>query len=208
MATPTPSALKAGFKTENTLGAVPSMTGTVKQHFHVTDDTKVQVEAAGYFNPVAEYIGDGDLIIVSGDRDGTKWHSSYVVSKPGSGDLTLTEAAAVTSNPNSLLTVRVPVLGTASTHYVAVPFAGAITEVVGVSNANGAASTGTVTVSVPGTGEIASLAFPSGYTAGTAVEDSTITAHTLTANAVITVATDGGGDGAGEVVVTLQVTPS
>lgn len=207
MATPTPAALKNGFKTEMTLGAVSGMSGTCRYHTHITNDTKVQVETAGYFNPVAEYINDGDVVVVSGDRDGTKWVSHYVVTKPGSGDLTLTENAAVTQNPKHLLTVRVPVLGTASTHYVVVPFAGRVTEVLGACNANGAAATGTVTVSVPGTGAIATLPFAAGYVAGAAVEDTTITNHTLAANAVITVATDGGGDGAGEVLVTLEITP-
>lgn len=208
MSTPTPSAAEAGFKTENTLGAVSGMTGTVKQHFHVTDDTKAQVETDGYFNPVSDYITDGDLIVVSGDRDGTKWHCSYVVTKPASGDLTVTAHAAVTQNVLQVLTVRVPVLGTASTQYVVTPVAGAISQVLGVSNANGATATGTVTITVPTTGAVATLPFTSGYTAGTAVEDATITAHSLAAGAVITVATDGGGDGTGEVIVTLEITPS
>lgn len=208
MATPTPAAALDGFKTENTLGAVASMTGTVKQHFHVTNDTKAQVQTAGYFNTVTDYITDGDLVVVSGDRDGTKWHSSYVITKPASGDITLTEHAAITSNPNGTLQARIAVLGTASTAYVAVPFAGAISKVLGVSNANGATSTGTVTITVPTTGAVATLPFTSGYTAGSVVEDTTITAHSLAANAIITVATDGGGDGTGEVIVTLQITPS
>ena len=208
MSTPTPSAALDGFKTELTLGAVASMTGTIKGHFHVTNDTKAQVETAGYFNPVADYITDGDLIFVAGDRDGTKWASSYIVTKPTSGDLTVTEHAAITSNPNGTLNVRVTSLGTASTHYVAVPFAGEISKVLGVSNANGATATGTVTITVPTTGAVATLPFLSSYTAGTVIEDTTITAHSLAANAIITVATDGGGDGTGEVIVTLQITPS
>ena len=208
MATPTPSAAVDGFKTEITMGAVSGMTGTVKAHYYVTNDTKAQVQTAGYFNPVADYITDGDLIVVSGDRDGTKWHSSYVVTKPSSGDLTVTEHAAITSNPNGTLQARLAVLGTASTAYVVVPFAGAISKVLGVSNANGATATGTVTITVPTTGAVATLPFLSSYTAGTAIEDTTITAHTLAAGAVITVATDGGGDGTGEVIVTLQITPS
>jgi hypothetical protein len=91
---------------------------------------------------------------------------------------------------------------------VVTPIAGTISKVLGVSSGNGATATGTVTISVPTTGAIATLPFAAGYTAGTAVEDTTITAHTLAANSVITVATDGGGDGAGEVIVTLQITPS
>lgn len=92
MATPSPAALKAGFKTEMNLGA-PADGIARKKHFHVSDDTKAQTETAGYFNPVAEYITNGDLVEVAGDLDGTKWTRSYIITKPSSGDLTVTAAA-------------------------------------------------------------------------------------------------------------------
>jgi hypothetical protein len=176
---------------------------------YVTNDTKATIQGAGYFNNASTYFSVGDVINVSGDLDGTPFHTSYVVSAISAGVVTLTEHAAVTQNVKQVITARVPVLGTASTHYVVCPIAGSVTKVLGVSNGNGATATGTITVTVPTTGAIATLPFVSGYTAGAAVEDTTITAHTaLLAGGVITVATDGGGDGAGEVIVTLEITPS
>ncbi|MFO0390186.1 MAG: hypothetical protein ACK502_10800 [Alphaproteobacteria bacterium] len=175
---------------------------------YATNDTKASIEGAGYFNASASLLKVGDQIHVSGDLDGTPFHTSYVVSSNNGTTVAITEHSAVTQNVLQVLTVRVPVLGTASTHYVMNPVAGAISKVLGVSNANGATSTGTVTITVPTTGAIATLPFTSGYTAGTKIEDTTITAHTLAADSVITVATDGGGDGTGEVIVTLVVTPS
>ncbi len=175
---------------------------------YVTNDTKAQIQAAGYFNNASTYLQVGDQIHVSGDLDGTPFHTSYVVSSISSGVVALTEHSAVTQNVKQVITSRVAVLGTATTHYVVTPIAGTITKVLGVSNANGATATGTVTITVPTTGAIATLPFLLGYVAGALVEDTTITAHTLAANAVITVATDGGGDGTGEVIVTLEITPS
>lgn len=175
---------------------------------YTSNDTKAVIQGAGYFNNASTYLNVGDQIHVSGDLDGTPFHTSYVVSSNASGVVAITEHSAVTQNVKQVITSRVTVLGTASTHYVVCPIAGAISKVLGVSNANGATATGTVTITVPTTGAIATLPFVSGYTAGTAVEDTTITAHTLAANAVITVATDGGGDGTGEVIVTLEITPS
>jgi hypothetical protein len=197
---------KNGFVTfANFIGSVSGI--GLQAHSYVTNDDKASIEAAGYFNEARDlgYIKKGDILWLAGDRDGVPFLSSYVFSAVpavGGGDVTLTENAAV------ILAVRVPVLGTASTHYIVCPVAGVISKVLGVSNANGAASTGTVTVTVPTTGAVATLPFVSGYTAGAAVEDTTITEHELAEDAVITVATDGGGDGTGEVIVTLEITPS
>lgn len=183
--------------------------GAVSQFGYATNDTKATVEGANYFDGAADRLRAGDVIMVSGDLDGTPFHTSYIVASITAGVVAITEHSAVTQNVKQIITVRVPVLGTASTHYAASPIAGSITKVLGVSNANGAAATGTVTVSVPTTGAIATLPFLSGYTAGAVIEDETITAHTaLLENGVITVATDGTGDGTGEVIVTLEITPA
>lgn len=173
-----------------------------------SDDLKNAIEGANYFGGVAHIVEKGDVIQCSYDLDGTPGLASYVVSSNDGTTVVLTENDSVTQNVLQVLTVRVPVLGTASTHYIICPVAGAITGVDGVGNANGAVGTGTITVSVPTTGAIATLPFPSGYTAGAKISDTSITAHTLAAGAVITVATDGTGDGTGETYVTLTVTPS
>lgn len=201
-----------GFITnENFIGDVDGH--PIRAHSYVSNDGFATIEAAGYFNALRDkgLIKKGEPITVAGDRDGTPFLGIYVfasVPAIGGGDVTITEAKAVTQNVKQVLTVRVPVLGTASTHYVVCPLAGAITKVLGVSNANGATATGTITVSVPTTGAVATLPFPSGYTAGSVIEDTTITAHALAEDAVITVATDGAGDGTGEVLVTLEITPA
>lgn len=182
--------------------------GRALNFLYATDDTKAVIQGAGYFNAASAVLKVGSIINVAGDLDGTPFHTSYVVSSNSGGVVALTEHSAVTQNVKQVITARVPVLGTASTQYVVTPIAGAISKVLGVSNGNGATATGTVTITVPTTGAIATLPFPSGYTAGGAIEDTTITAHTLAAGAVITVATDGGGDGAGEVIVTLEITPA
>lgn len=178
-------------------------------YYYATNDTKAMVEDTGYFNAAAKLLNVGDAIEVVGDLDGTPFKSGYTVSGNSGGVVALTENSAVTQNVLQVVQVRVPVLGTASAHFVASPVAGSVSKVMGVSNANGASATGTVTVSVPGTGAIATLPFPAGYTAGSVIEDSTITPHLdLAAGGLITVAGDGGGDGTGEVIVTLVITPS
>lgn len=195
--------------TEAYAGAVGGT--AIREHRYATNDTKAQIQVAGYFNTLRDrgLIGLGDIVIVAGDRDGTPFLSSYIfASVPATGNVTMTEHAAVTQNVKNVLTVRVPVLGTASTQYVVVPFAGSITRIDGVSSANGATATGTITVTVPTTGAIATVPFLSSYTAGARVGSGSITAHTLAAGAVVTVATDGGGDGTGEVILTLELTPS
>jgi hypothetical protein len=183
--------------------------GRCLDFLYVTDDTKATIQGAGYFNAAAAVLKKGAVIQAAGDIDGTPFHTSYVVSSNDGSTVVLTEHSSVTQNVKQVITARIPVLGTASTHYVVCPIAGSVTKVLGVSNGNGATATGTITVTVPTTGAIATLPFVSGYTAGAAIEDTTITAHTaLLAGGVITVATDGGGDGAGEVIVTLEITPS
>lgn len=176
---------------------------------YATNDTKATIEGANYFGGAAKHLQAGDIIHVSGDLDGTPFHTSYVVASNNGTTVVLTEHAAVTQNVKQIITVRVPVLGTASTQYVASPIAGSITKVLGVSNANNGTGISTITVSVPTTGAIATLPFPSNYTAPAIIEDSTITAHVaLAAGGLITVATDGTGDGAGEAIVTLEITPA
>jgi len=207
MPTPTPSAIAAGFITIQTLGAVAGMSGTVKEHAYVSDHTKTEIETAGYFNPLADLITDGDLIVVSGDRDGTKFHSSYVVNKPSSGDITLTEHAAVTQNALQVITARVAALGTESDHYVVSPVAGEITAVYGVSNgANGTAQSSLVVKA--DASEVATLSFSDSYAAGTSVTDGSVQENTISAGEVIHLDNDGAGDGTGEVFVTIVITPA
>ena len=207
MATPTPAANPDGFKTEIMLGAVPGMSGVVKGHFHATNDTKAQVETPGYLNTVANFITDGDILFVPGDLDGTKFFSIYVITKPSSGDITLTEASNVTQNVIQVATVRVTALGTASNHYLPSPVAGSLTAVYGVSNAANGTAPSTVGISIDG-GDKATLTFGASYVAGTGVSDTSVDANTLTMGEIITIDNNGEGDGTGEVTIMLVFTPS
>ena len=46
---------------------------------YITDDALAVVAASGYFDSVAAHIKSGDLILVSGDYDGTNVHQTYVL---------------------------------------------------------------------------------------------------------------------------------
>lgn len=97
MATPTPAAVTTGFKTIASGGAVGTGPGNVQSlHAHWTNDTKAQIETAGYFNNVyAAYEGaikEGDGLLVFGDIDGTPFMAQYIFSVVVSGnDLEITE---------------------------------------------------------------------------------------------------------------------
>ncbi len=97
MATPDPAALTTGFKTVLAGGAVGTGPGNVQAlHAHWTNDTKAEVETAGYFNNVyAAYEGaikEGDGLLVFGDIDGTPFMAQYIFSVVVSGsDVELTE---------------------------------------------------------------------------------------------------------------------
>lgn len=180
-----------------------------------TNDLLTAVDDSGYFNSVYQQLHKGDIILVSGDLDGTPANIMLTVnSADGAATVTTVAQASVTLSLTQpiQLTTSLAAVGTAETNYLdsMVPsgFTGQITRVTGVVSANGAGSggTSTVTVSVPTTGAVATLAFAQDYTAGTLVEDTTITAHTLAHDAVITVATDGTGSHTGKANITLEVT--
>lgn len=179
-----------------------------------TNDLLNDVVASGYFNSAYAKMHKGDLIFVAGDLDGTPFTTQLTVSSAsGAATVTTTDLASATISfaERVVLPVSMPAIGTGETLYVVSPVAGSVSYVGGVSHANGAGSggTSTITVSVPTTGAIATLAFAQDYVAGTAVEDSTITAHTaLTAGGVITIVTDGTGSHTDAAIVTIMITPS
>lgn len=174
-----------------------------------TNDLKAAVETAGYFDPAvaAGFLEQGALLLVAGDLDGTPWHSSYTIASNDGTHATLTEAATVTQGEFQSVTVRVPALGTASNQYVCSPIAGELIGVYGVANGNGSTATAAVSVTVD-TVDVADLSFTSGYTAGTGLTDSSVTANSLSAGEVIKVATDGGGDSTADALITLVIAPA
>lgn len=93
MATPTPAALAVNVTVIATFGAATATSPARKLLALATNDTQAQFQTAGYLNPVAAFVDDGDLIMVAGDLDGTKWSRTYIITKPASGDITVTAQA-------------------------------------------------------------------------------------------------------------------
>lgn len=174
---------------------------------YVTNDTKATIEGADYFNNASGYLQAGDVIMVSGDLDGTPFHTSYIVASITAGVVAITEHAAVTQNVLQVVTSRVTALGTASNHYVVAPIAGEIVGVYGVSNAANGTAPSTIGINVDSV-DVATLSFGSSYSAGTQVTDASITAHALSAGEIITIDNNGEGDGTGEAIVTLVISPA
>ena len=192
--------------TFNALKAIATLAGK-QMLMYVTDDTKSAIETAGYFNDAANYTKQGDLLVVSGDLDGTPFTSNYITSSNDGSTVVITEQATTTQNSLQVLTVEVDALGTESDAYVVCPIAGELTAVYGVSNgANGtAASTIDITIDETVVGE---LSFADDYSAGSAVSDTDIVSNTLSAGEVIHIDNNGEGDGTGSATITLVVTPS
>lgn len=97
MATPDPAALTTGFKQLDSIGAIGTGPGNVRKLFgYNTNDTKAQVETAGYFNTIISaydgLVAVGDALIVSGDSDGTPFISIYVFDTV-TADVTITEGS-------------------------------------------------------------------------------------------------------------------
>lgn len=139
MATPTPSAVMSGFRTELTVGSIaatsPEPADGKKVHFYVTNHTKAQVETAGYFNPINEgaisgddIINVGDIIFVAGDLDGTPFHNSYVVATVPAGDITITGHGAKTFTSEYVLNTTIA-LTDGDSGYVVAPIAGEIVSI-------------------------------------------------------------------------------
>ena len=191
--------------------------GASKVFFYKSNDLFTAIDDSDYFLGVYDQLAVGDVIIVSSDIDGSPL--------PGMLSVTAASSSTVTTTPLSTATitlyepirkdVNVPAIGTAETVYVhaGVPtgFIGTVSRVTGVSHTNGAGSggTSTITITVPTTGAIATLPFLQDYTAGTLIEDSSITAHTaLDEDGVIAIATDGTGSHTDAAIVSLELTLS
>lgn len=126
----------------------------------------------------------------------------------GAGEVK-TLAVSDASDTEVSLEAPIAALGTAETVYVTSPIAGKIVRVDGVSAAANGIDISTVTVSI-GAADIATLAFPADYAAGTVISDATpeATGNVLAAGGAIKVVTDGAGDGAGKAQITIYVEPT
>lgn len=196
--------------TSNFVGAVDGM--PIREHRYASNDTSGDIETPGYFNLLRykAFIRTGDVLIVSGDRDGTPFCSMYVfadVPALGGGDVTITEGKAVTQNVLQVVTGRVTELGTASKAYVSSPIAGTIKSVYAVSDAANATAESTIDVNVGGN-TVGTLEFSDSYAAGASVDAGTIAANMLTAGQSIEFDNKGEGDGTGGVTITMVIEPA
>lgn len=190
--------------------------GSTKLFHYKTDDLITAVDDSGYFNAVYDQVSKGDVILVSGDLDGTPANIMLTVnSATGATTVTTVAMANATLNlvQNKVLNAHMAAIGTGSTKYLTVDiptgFTGAITNVQAVIDTAGAGSggTSTITISVPTTGAVATLAFAQDVAAGAVIEDTSITAHSGAAgNYVITIVTDGTGSHTGGVEITIEFT--
>lgn len=71
----------AGFRTVAQGGTADSAADNLGMslHLYITDDALATVAASGYYNAVEGNIKSGDIVIVSGDFDGTNVHQTYVL---------------------------------------------------------------------------------------------------------------------------------
>lgn len=178
---------------------------------YATNDTKNAVEGAGYFNAFAKNCQTGDIIVVSGDLDGTPWHSSYTVGSDGS-TVTLTEHAGVTQN-----VIQEVYLGAMSSkasdaaelRYVP-SFAGTLDKIYTVLNAALATGDATFTAAINGTPVTSGVvtAAESGSAAGDVDVATPSAANAFEAGDVITITGGGASTATATASVTLKMTPT
>jgi hypothetical protein len=116
--------------------------------------------------------------------------------------------AAIFKGGAYVLPVQLAALGTAAAIDVPVPFAGRISRVSAVSDAAQTSGISTVTLKLEDGAtdlDIASIAFPADYVASTYMSDDVLTNSFVEAGDVLRVATDGTGDGAGELYVAIFI---
>lgn len=213
MSTPTPSALPRGFVTNGTKGAVSGSGAALQSHDYVSNDTKAQIETAGYFNPVKALLKVGDTLTVTGDLDGVPWHSSYVVaSVPTNGDVTLTEHSSVVQNVTHEITMnKISSKASDAEVFRFVPnFNGRISKIRTVLNNVLATADATVQAKINGTNVTNGLVTiaNAGSAAGDVDEADPTAANTFTAGQVITLTVGGGSTATGTFNASLTLIPS
>src|SRR5690606_17761691 len=105
--------------------------GNVKNVYHYsTNDTLATVAGSEYFNSEAAKLKVGDIIIVSGDIDGTPAIIAYVVATNDGSTVTVTGFATVTQTYNARYALNTTIaLTDGDSGYVVAPFAGTITAI-------------------------------------------------------------------------------
>jgi len=179
---------------------------------YATNDTKATVEGASYFNNASGQLRLGDVIVVSGDKDGTPFHTSYTVSSNSGGVVALTEHAAVTQNVLQEITLnKISTKGADAEVFRYVPnFAGSITKIRSVLNAALATGDATLTAKVNATSVTNGVitATQSGSAAGDVDVATPTAANTFVAGDVISITGGGSSTATATANVSLQLTPS
>lgn len=125
-----------GFKMVFDGGAVGAPPGNIKNVYHyATNDDAPTVEGAGYFNAESGKLGVGDVIVVSGDNDGTPFLKNYLVSANSGGVVAVKPEAqgfsaaatldfgSISAQTGAELTIAVPGAATGDSVAIAPPAA-------------------------------------------------------------------------------------
>lgn len=181
-------------------------------HAYNSDDTKATIEGANYFGGAANYLRKGDIIFVSGDQDGTPFHTSYIVASNDGTTVTLTEHAAVVQNNTQ--EIFMPKISTkasdAEVNRYVPNFAGSITKIRSVLNGALATGDATLQAKINGTNVTNGLitATQSGSAAGDVDVATPTAANTFAAGDVISITGGGASTATATANVSLQLTPS
>lgn len=195
----------------NLLRRVADFGNVGEYNYGASNDTKSEIQTAGYFNNAVRILEHGALLKVAGDADGTPWHSTYVVSNDGT-NVTLTEAAAVTSNPKQI--VRVGNMSTkasdAEVQRIVPGFAGNIGKISSVLNGALATGNATITVAINGVAVTNGVVThtQAGSAAGNVATATPTAARTFTANDVITLTVGGASTATATAAPTVELIPS
>lgn len=177
-----------------------------------TNDTKATVEGANYFGGAVNYLRAGDVIIVSGDQDGTPFTTSYVVASNDGTTVTLTENAAITQNV--IHEVEMGSLSNKASDAAVlrhvVTFSGSITKIYGVLNAALATGDATLTAKINGVAVTNGvLTVTQSGSAANDVDVATPTAaNTFVAGDVISITGGGASTATSTSNISLKLTPS
>ncbi len=196
-------------------GAIGSGEGSVRSVWHyASNDLLTAIDDSGYFNDATDLLTKGDLIIISGDVDGTPAVNCAVVnSETGAATVTtaLFSGLTQTFNARYALTTEVA-LTDGTTGHVPIPFAGTISSIKSVLT-GGAVATNDAVV----TGKIGSTAITNGVitvtASGSAIGD-VDTCTPTAANAVVagdfvcfTVSGTPGGSRTAHVTILIDAAP-
>lgn len=179
---------------------------------YATDDTKATVQGAGYFNGAAKLLKVGDQIHVSGDIDGTPFHTSYVVSSNNGTTVAITEHSAVTAQvKQEILAQKISTKASDAEVFRYTPnFAGSITKLRTILNGALATGNATATVAINGTNVTngAVTMTQSGSAAGDVAVATPTALNTFAAGDKITVTIGGSSTATATANMSMELTPS